>query len=38
MIIDIGQDTTTKQTIKDEIHKMDVCCDEDQNIIINVCK
>ncbi|XP_018356060.1 PREDICTED: uncharacterized protein LOC108756618 [Trachymyrmex septentrionalis] len=35
MIIDIGQDATTKQIIKDEIHKMDVCCDEDQNIIIS---
>jgi len=36
MILDIGQDAITKQTIKDDIHKMDVCWDEDQNIIINV--
>jgi len=35
MILDIGQDAITKQTIKDDIHKMDVCWDEDQNIIIN---
>lgn len=34
MIID--QDTAIKQTIKDDIYKMDVCCDKDQNIIINV--
>lgn len=36
MIVDIDQDTTIKQTIKDDIYKMDVCWDEDQNIIINV--
>ncbi|XP_071555640.1 uncharacterized protein [Temnothorax nylanderi] len=34
-IIDVGQDATMKQTIKNDIHKMDVCCDEDQDIIIN---
>lgn len=36
MIIDIGQDAITKQTIREAIHKMDVCWDEDQDIIINV--
>jgi len=35
MIIDVGQ-ATIKQTLKNDIHKMDVCWDEDQNIIINV--
>lgn len=36
MIIDVGQDATIKQRIKNDMYKMDVCCDEDQNIIINV--
>lgn len=35
MIIDIDQDITMKQIIKNDIHKMDVCW-EDQNVIINV--
>ncbi|XP_011697605.1 PREDICTED: uncharacterized protein LOC105455749 isoform X2 [Wasmannia auropunctata] len=35
MIIDIGQNATTTQTIKDDIHKTNVCWDEDQDIIIN---
>jgi len=36
MVLGIGQDAITKQTIKDDIHKMDVCWNEDQNVIINV--
>ncbi|XP_011872469.1 PREDICTED: uncharacterized protein LOC105564597 [Vollenhovia emeryi] len=35
MIIDAGQDATIKQKLKSDIHKMDVCWDEDQNIIVN---
>lgn len=35
-IIDIGQNATTKQTIKDNIYKMDMCRDADQNIVVDV--
>ncbi|XP_036141117.1 uncharacterized protein LOC105833696 [Monomorium pharaonis] len=34
-IIDVDQDATIKQTIKDDIYKMDVCWTEDQDVIIN---
>lgn len=36
MIIDIGQDAAVKQTIKNDTHKMDVHCDEDQNVVVDV--
>lgn len=35
MIIDIGQNATIKQTIKDNI---DMCWNEDQNIVVDVLK
>lgn len=37
-IIDIGQNATIKQTINNNIYKMDTCWDEDQNIVVDVRK
>lgn len=34
-IIDIGQNATIKQTINNNIYKMDTCWDEDQNIVVD---
>ncbi|XP_012227693.1 uncharacterized protein [Linepithema humile] len=35
MIIDIGQNATIKQTVRNNTHKMDVHWDEDQNVVVD---
>jgi hypothetical protein len=36
MIIDIGQNATIKETVRNNMYKMDVHWDEDQNIVVDV--